>query len=230
MRSDWMSIVRRAVTALTLNILSWLLYLLVVVALYFACFRDLQMNWGATSEDVNRRMMGDELIVAPELNATRAVEIKATPEQIWPWIVQIGYNRGGFYGFDNLDNGGIRSSDSTLHEYQNLRPGDSIPGGEYNGKTFYILEVVEMDPGKEMLWVFLKGTPWGGATWSWGLYRIDDERTKLVSRLRHKYSFGSFQEVVSWSMIDAIEILMMRTTLRGIKLRAERGSTTASSP
>jgi len=229
-RSGRMSTVYRAVTALILNVLSWMVYLLVVVALYFAGLRDLQMNWGATGEDIDRRMMGDEMLIEPELNATRAIEIESTPDRIWPWIAQMGYRRGGFYGFDNLDNGGFRSADSVLPEYQTLQAGDSIPGGEYKGQTFHILEVVEVDPGKEMLWVFSKGTPWAGATWSWGLYRIDDGRTRLVSRLRQKYSFESFQEVISWSLIDAIEILMMRTTLKGIKLRAERASQTVRSP
>lgn len=221
MKIDLKSILLRFLIALSLNVLSWLVYLAVAILLYLGLFRDIQMTWGATGQDVNRPMLGDELIVEPDMNATRAVDIWATPEEIWPWIVQIGYNRAGFYGFDNLDNGGRPSIRNILPEYQNLRVGDSIPSGEYKGELFYIMEVAEMNPGKEMLWVFLEGTPWEGATWSWGLYRIDDERTRLVSRLRHKYTFDSFQEVVLWSMIDAIEILMMRTTLRGIKLRAE---------
>ena len=219
-----MQIIRRVITALTLNVLTWLVYGSILVALYFAFIRDFQMNWGATSEEISQTMMGDELLDKPDMNATRAIEINARPEEIWPWIVQIGYNRGGFYGFDNIDNGGQPSSDSILTEFQNLQIGDSIPGGEYKGRIFHILEVVELEPGREMAWTFLKGTPWGGGTWSWKVYSIDAERSRLVSRLRQKYSFDSFQGVVSWSMIDAIEILMMRTALGGIKLRAERAS------
>ena len=224
MGNNLVSIIYRALTALSLNILSWLIYIVVVVILYFGLIRDIQMNWGASDEDINRGMMGDELLSDPELNATRAVDIDADPEEIWPWLIQIGYKKAGFYGFDNLDNGGYRSADSILPEYQNLQAGDSIPGGEYQGKIGYLLVVEDMDPGREMLWVFLKGTSWEGATWSWGLYRIDDEKTRLVSRLRQKYAFDSYQGMVSWSLIDAIEILMMRTTLRGIKYRAEAGA------
>lgn len=220
--------VRRFIMALILNVLSWLLYLLFVIALYFAFIRDFQMNWGATDEDINCTMMADELLEEPEMNATRAIEINARPEEVWPWIVQIGYNRGGFYGFDNLDNGGQPSSDSIIPQWQDLQVGDSIPGGEYKGWMFYILEVTEMDPGREMAWVFLKGTPWGGATWSWKVYSVDNQKSRLVTRLRQKYSLDSFRGVVQWSMIDAVEILMMRTTLRGIKLRAERGSATTA--
>jgi hypothetical protein len=216
-------VIGRAMAALLLNILSWLIYMAVIIVLYFGFIRDLQMNWGADKADIARSMMGDELLSDPELNATRAVDIKAAPEEIWPWIVQIGYKRAGFYGFDNLDNGGYPSSYSILPEYQNPQVGDSIPGGEYEGQIGYLLVVEDLDPGREMSWLFLKGTPWEGATWSWGLYPIDDERTRLVSRLRHNYNFDSFQGVVSWSLIDAVEILMMRTTLKGIKYRAESG-------
>ena len=83
------------------------------------------------------------------------------------------------------------------------------------------MEIREMDPGKEMLWVFTKGTPWEGSTWSWGLYETGNGKTKLVSRLRFKYRFDSFQQIVSCAMIDPVEILMMRSTLLGIKYRAE---------
>ena len=217
-----MSLLRRVVVALSLNILSWIVFLIFTILLYFGFIRDFQMTWGATSEDVLRPMLGDELLDNPEFNSTRAIVINASPDDIWPWIVQIGNTRAGFYGFDNLDNGGIPSADSILQKYQNLQAGDSIPGGVYKGEIWYLLEVREKDPGKEMLWVFLKGTPWEGATWSWGLYRIDDERTKLVSRLRQKYNINSFQQLILCSMIDVIEILMMRTTLRGIKYRVEK--------
>jgi hypothetical protein len=178
------------------------------------------MNWGATAEDVDRYMAGDELQDNPEFNATRAVVINAPPERVWPWIVQMGYSKAGFYGFDKLDNGGKPSADRIILEFQDLKVGDSIASGEYEGWLFYFLEVAELKPNRSMLWVFIE-TPWKGATWSWGLYEVEDCRTKLVSRLRKDYTFDSFQAVVSWPLIDIVEILMMRTTLGGIKYRAE---------
>ena len=220
-----MSRFRPLLLALALNIGAWIVLILLLTLFYFTWLREYQMNWGATAEDVGRYMVGDELHENPRFDATRAVEINATPEQIWPWIVQMGYSKGGFYGFDKLDNGGIPSAERIIPEYQNLKVGDSIPSGEYTrgerkGELFYLLEVVEMEPHESMLWVFL-GTPWMGATWSWDLYRVDDEHTILVSRLRQSYTFDSFEAVIAWSFIDTIEILMMRTTLLGIKQRAE---------
>lgn len=211
---------RLLLKAILFNIIAWILLFMMLAVFYFAWLREYQMNWGATAEDVDRYMTGDELLENPEFNATRAVEIYATPEQIWPWIVQMGYSKAGFYGFDILDNGGNPSAKHIIPEFQNLKVGDSIASGEYKGKLFNFLEVATMEPNKSMLWVFID-TPWEGATWSWGLYRIDNERTKLVSRLRKGYAFDSFQAIVMWSLADTIEILMMRTTLLGIKRRAE---------
>jgi hypothetical protein len=200
--------------AVVIFIESWLIGLAVLAILYFAWLRDWQMTWGATTEEATRYMAGDESLENPTLNATRAVEIKAPPEKIWPWLVQMGYKRAGFYAFDKLDNAGIPSADHILPEFQNLQVGDTI--------TF--LRVVEMEPNKSMLWVFLRGAgPWENATWSWELYKIDDERTKLVSRLRQNYTFDSFQEVIMWSLMDVCEIFMMRTSMLGIKHRVEGG-------
>lgn len=181
--------------------------------LYFAWLRGWQMNWGATTEEVSRYMAGDELLYDPALNAPRVVEIKALPEQVWPWLVQMGYKRAGLYTFGGLDNGGMPSTKSIIPEYQNLQVGDSI---------FPFLKVVEMEPNASMLWVFLAGAgPWQSATWSWGLYKTKSGHTRLVSRLRQNYTFNSLQEIITWVILDPMEIFMMRTTLLGIKQRVE---------
>ncbi len=175
--------------------------------------REWQMTWGATTEEVSRYMAGDELLEDPALNATRTVEIKALPEQVWPWLVQMGYKRAGLYSFGKLDNGGMPSAERIIPEYQNLKVGDLV---------LPVLKVVEMEPNKSMLWVFQKRAgPWQNATWSWGLYETNSGHTRLVSRLRQQYTFTSFQEIITWVIIDPMEIFMMRTTLLGIKRRVE---------
>lgn len=199
--------------ALFLLLRTWLIVILALLILYFAWFRDLQMTWGATKEEIGRPMAGDELLDNPNFNTTRAVEIKAPAERVWPWLVQMGYKRAGLYSFRGLDNGGVPSAERIIPEFQNLRVGDFI---------FPALKVVDLDPEKAMLWVFQKEAgPWQGATWSWGLYKTDSGHTRLVSRLRQKHGFRSLQEITFWSIIDVMEICMMYTTLRGIKRRAE---------
>ena len=192
---------------------SWLIAILALLILYFAWLREWQMNWGATSEEISRYMAGDELLENPGFNSTRAVEIKAPPEQVWPWLVQMGYKRAGLYSFRGLDNGGMPSAERIIPEFQNLKVGDSV---------IPLLKVVQMEPDKSMLWVFQKGAgSWQNATWSWGLYKTDTGHTRLVSRLRQQYAFNSFMGIISCVVIDPLEFFMMRTALLGIKRRVE---------
>jgi len=152
--------------------------------------------------------MGDGLVKDPTFNATRAVTINAPAEQIWPWIVQIGYKRAGFYSWDFLDNDGIPSAERILPEYQNLKIGDVVPLSEEADA-----DVIDMESNESLLLVFQSD---GTVTWAWALYKIDANRTRLVTRLRWRTS-----SVVSQFMLDAFEIVMMRKHLLGIKRRAE---------
>lgn len=72
-------------------------------------------------------MPGDHLVQNPMSMVTNGVTIQATPDRIWPWIVQIGSGRAGWYSYDWIDNGGHPSSKSILTEYQQLAPGDIVP-------------------------------------------------------------------------------------------------------
>jgi hypothetical protein len=192
---------------------SWIIALVVLLFIYFAWLREWQMTWGATQIEVSRYMAGDELLDDPEFNTNRVVEINAPPEEVWPWLVQMGYKRGGFYNFDHLDNGGMPSAESIIPEYQNLKVGDLI---------LPLLQVVQIESQKSMLWVFLKGAGgWENATWSWGLYKTENEKTRLVSRLRQKYTTSSIKERIMWGFQEVTEIFMMRTCLLGIKRRVE---------
>ena len=138
---------------------SWLILLGMLLVLYFSCIRWELMNWGATPEEAARYMAGDEMREDPEMNATRVVEIAASPEQVWPWLVQMGYKRAGLYSFGGLDNGGMPSVERIVPEFQDLKVGDFI--------IPHLLKVEEMEPNKSMLWVFQEiGGPWRNATWS----------------------------------------------------------------
>lgn len=199
--------------ALFIFITSWLVVLCVLTVLYFLWLREWQMTWGATEGEIKRSMPGDDLLDDPEFNTTRAVEINAPPDHVWPWLVQMGRNRGGFYAFDHLDNNGIPSADRIIPEYQNLKVGDLI---------LPLLQVIQIEPQKSMLWVFLEGAGgWEHATWSWGLYETEEGKTRLVSRLRQKYTYDSTKEILMWGFQEVTEIFMMRTCLLGVKRRVE---------
>lgn len=93
---------------------------------YFLIYRPLQLRWGATPQELTQVMRGDEIQPHPILNATRCVTIRASPEQIWPWLVQTGYRRAGWYGYDWIDNHGIPDADRILAKWQELKVGDVV--------------------------------------------------------------------------------------------------------
>src|SRR5438105_3045577 len=85
------------------------------------------MRWGATKAEVAGPVPGDEIVPKASFNATRAITIGAPPERVWPWIVQMGYRRAGFYTYALLDNAGYESADRILPEYQDPKAGDWMP-------------------------------------------------------------------------------------------------------
>ena len=80
-----------------------LLVILTLAVLYWFPIRRWMSRWGATPSDLSRVMAGDSLLVGPTYSGTMAVSVDAPPEDIWPWLVQIGYQRGGLYSYDWLD-------------------------------------------------------------------------------------------------------------------------------
>lgn len=182
--------------------------LVVLFLVFHFVYRPWQLTWGATDEEVARRMVGDDIVTDPTFDATRAVTVQATPEEIWPWIIQIGYKKAGFYSWDRLDNAGIPSAEHIIPEYQDLKVGDRIPlsRAEY-------ARVTALEPNKHMLLVF----EWEeGATWAWGIYQTGPRQSRLVTRLRVRA-----ESAVARLSLDAFELIMMRKCLLGIKRRAE---------
>jgi hypothetical protein len=72
-------------------------------------------------------MPGDGVVARAQFTATRAITIDVPPEDVWPWIVQVGYHRAGFYTYDLIDNGCQRSAERILAEYQQPALGDLMP-------------------------------------------------------------------------------------------------------
>jgi hypothetical protein len=175
-------------------------------------YRPWALTWGSTDAEIARAMPGDEVLENPTFNATRAVTIEASPEEIWPWIVQIGYRRAGFYSYDSLDNDGIPSAERILPEFQSLEVGDTIP----LSKAAHV-RVTELEPPHSMVLVFEVDGTWSNATWVWGLYPGNTSLTRLVTRLR-----ANPRNIGSRVFLDLGEIIMMRKCMLGIKRRAER--------
>ena len=194
-----------------------ILVILTAAGLYWFPIRRWMSRWGATPSDLSRVMAGDHLLVNPTYSGTLAVSVDAPPENIWPWLVQIGYQRGGLYSYDWLDRlfGYLDRPSATriLPEFQRLAVGDAIPLGRGPSWPVAVIEphralVLDMRNLNDFDWV-----------WQFGLYPIDETRTRLVSR-------SCVRTEMAWARlftyaIEPAGFLMTRRMLRGIKSRAE---------
>src|SRR5664279_5588585 len=115
------------------------------------------LRWGATDTEARGELPGDDLVPDPGLTSTRAITIAAAAADVWPWIVQLGQGRGGFYSYDALENlvgCQIHSADHVVPEWQSIAVGDEIRLHPEGG-----LMVALVDPGRAL--VLRGGVPMG---------------------------------------------------------------------
>jgi hypothetical protein len=203
-------ILKKILAALSLTVLT--------LAAYLLWARPYQLHWGATSEEIARAMPGDELISNPLFLATRAITINGTPEQIWPWLVQIGYGRAGFYGYDIIENAGsprgIHSAESILPEFQNFKVGDPVPISSVAGMQFYAIQ-----PDQYLIWQGIEKVSKGGFTWA--LYPLDASHTRLVSRIRWSHHLSQPGLLALDLFTEFTDHIAVREVLQGVKGRVE---------
>lgn len=187
--------------------------LLLVLILGYLGINPWLLRWGATNEEVARAMPGD----LDHIGWTRAITIDATPEQIWPWLVQWGQGRGGWYSYDWLENVfgfDIHTADQILPEFQNLAVGDPI----CVAPDFCTNHVTVLEQNQWLSWQAKDedGNPvW---TFTFGLFPVNEAETRLVVR----ESFRS--DVVPAAAVFALEIpdvVMEQKALHTVKERAE---------
>ncbi|MEV6562082.1 SRPBCC family protein [Nocardia sp. NPDC051756] len=187
---------------------------------YQVLLRRKCLTWGARTDEVARTMPGDELLADPDIVATRAITIAASPAAIWPWLVQLGPGRGGAYTYDWIENLlglNMHSADEILPQFQTLSVGDTFALGE-NGPR---MRAAIIEPEQALVFASTDGH-W---VWAFGLYP-SDEGTRLVSRNRIALpESASPARMFTRLIMEPGSWIMERKMLLGIKLRAERGST-----
>jgi hypothetical protein len=185
-------------------------------------------RWGATDDEAAGALAGDNNVPAPRLGYTRAVSIDARPEVVWPWLAQIGHDRGGLYSYDWLENlfgCDMHSATTILAEHQHLDVGMEVALGPEGYPSF---EVQAVDPPHHLVLTAAepaeRATGAGQspsnvqATWQWTL-RAEGDGTRLIVRQRLSCPNAMLP---MWLVVEPIGFVMEQKMLRGIKARAEQ--------
>ena len=175
--------------------------------------------WGATPEEIQSSVVGDDLCSNASLIATRSITISAPPQDVFPWIRQMGFGRAGWYSYDWLDNLGRKSATTILDEWQTVEAGDTVPSGPISftaaiveAPQHFVLEIKSLG----------KKSPKLHFTLAYEL-RDDPHGTRLVTRMRSHISvpLGSLIEKLVLGPGDG---LMLRRQLLTISKNASNHS------
>jgi hypothetical protein len=208
---------------------------------YLLIVRPWHTSWGATDEDVCKRLPGDELVPHPALKSTRAITIRAPAEEVWRWLVQLGHDRGGFYSYDRLENlagADIHNVDWIVPQMQHLKVGDFVPMAPVEwGVPMGGFTVVAIEPERAVVW--RQGWPddieklspleaESRGTWAFVLEEVDEGTTRLLLRERSGLKPRMRDMLLNYLFIERQHFIMERRMLLGIKERAERAQAARS--
>lgn len=171
-------------------------------------------TWGATPAEIAAAMPGDDLLPHPQYRSTRALTIAAPPEEVWPWLIQVGCDRAGWYANDLLDNFGHPSARRILPEFQHIEEGQwltMVP--EPSQKRSFIV-----DSFAEPDWLLWK-TPI--RSWAWRLVPLANDHTRLITRMNTLYNWRRPGVLITVALMEFGDYPMMRRMLLGIRDRAE---------
>jgi hypothetical protein len=185
--------------------------------------RRWRQTWGATPAEVAAEMPGDHLLPRAQYRCTRAITIGAKPEEVWPWLVQVGILRAGWYADDLLDNFARPSVRRIVPELQDLHVGQwlaMVP--RPSQRTAFVVDSFE-----EPSWLLWRSP---NRTWAWRLIRLGDERTRLITRLYTVYEWRRPLALGTVLLMELGDYPMMRRMLLGIRERVEAGQPLTREP
>lgn len=195
----------------------------VTAILIIAALMPWMDRWGATKNEIAASFPGDELVPLPRVIYNRAVTINATAEEIYPWLVQMGAERGGMYSYSWFETNLLRceliNADRIHEEWQDLKAGDKVkmcPGDNWGPPAY---EVALLEADHAMVIGHQENGKWSDV-WQFILVPQTNGTTRLIARGRDLKSGGI------WDVIRPGQFVMERGMLLSIKDRAESLATT----
>ena len=190
--------------------------------LLYPVLRGWRRRWGTTAQERSLSLPGDHLVPDPQWSYNHAMSIDAPRSAVWPWLVQLGQGRGGFYSYEGLENlAGCRIYNvyEIRPDLQGLKVGDTVVT---HGGTGYGPPVTLIEPERALV---LGGPPnakGSRSTWAFHLLDGPEGSTRLLERGRGRPGPGLAENLGfgPWFM-DPIGFVMSRRMLRTIKRLAE---------
>ena len=199
----------------------------------WVALRPRTLLWGATDDEATRVLPGDDLVPGAQYVTTRSLTIHAPAEAVFPWLVQLGQNRGGFYTYDALENLfrlDIHSADRIHPEWQELQPG--VDYVSLDPQQSMKMTIVELEAPQTM--VLRTGAP-GEApqepgdffkseiagTWAFVVRPLDATTSRLIVRLRVAWRPTAAARLAAWVLLEPAHFIMERGMMLGIKKRVE---------
>jgi hypothetical protein len=215
----------KSVKTILLRLLLGILIIGSLLTILFMFTLSVIPTWGATKAEIAGSLPGDDLTSNPSLLWTNAITIRASPEKVWPWVAQIGDDRGGFYSYTFIENrvgaltgakeyNAVYTNANEIHpEWQNPQPGKPLIQGS--------LKVRSIDPGKYLLAESIQPSPF---LWIWCWYVEPANKgteTRLLSRFAIEVPETAADNPVMGFMLNVGGFVMHQNMMQGIKLRAE---------
>jgi uncharacterized protein YndB with AHSA1/START domain len=202
-----------------------------VPVLYAFWVRPQLLTWGATADEVSAAYPGDDLVPDADSSVfTMATTLPAPPEKVWPWLVQMGYGRAGWYSWDRLDNAGIPSADRIVPEWQSVQVGQRLIESS-DGRNWFTVNLVE--PNRTLVLRTTVELPSGRSVdpdgplprayadgvWSFNLRPADGGRTRLVARMRGKTRPELLTRPFGLVVGDPAHFIMQTRQFHGLRIR-----------
>jgi len=190
-------------------------------------------NWGAAPGEADQHLPGDEFVPHPRSELNMAITIQAPAAKVWPWFVQLGCQRGGWYSYDLLDNGGTPSTERIIPEFQHLEIGDlvaAVPNGSFGFPVAALRENESLslagtintatgkpgDPNDPELKAYFSGDQ------TFVIKPLDEKTSRLLFRMRIGWNPSRMNSLVNLGVVEPISFVMGRKMLRQVKRLAEK--------
>lgn len=206
--------------------------LALVAGAYAAVVRPRILRWGSTDEEVGAPSPGAELIPGGKRGSTMAVTIDALPSDVWPWLLQMGCDRAGFYSWDRLDNAGRPSAEEIHAEWQSLAIGQRIASTP-NGAHWFEVAAFEPERFLALRACFTRGArqydskdgrprSYSDTLWTFQLHPLPSERTRLVVTTYGATAGMGMTTLLNYAFWEPAHCIMQARQFTNLKRRAER--------